>query len=558
MIRYLEGPVFFGMVLILFAGFKLWLISEFAIYGETWAGHDDRHFVNQAAYILQGHWLGAYNQLTLIKGPVYPLWLALLDQSHIPLLSGQEVVYILVCCGFAVSIKNHSGSFIIGALCFIVAVLYLDVIPRVVREGLYVSLSFGIFVSLAFCHQSLTGRRVHFILQLSILGILLSLFWLTREEGVWLLPSLLICFAYFIYQIAIHIDLSVRERLIRTLLLLLPAIILSVALCSVKLINGHYYQSYNIVEMNDAAFVGAYGSLSRVIPVKKIPYVPVSRAVRKKIYQVSPHFRLLEHHLEGSGPWEAISCETYHDLCGEIAGGWFMWALRDAVAAAGFYQNGATAREFYLNLKREIDRACSQKKLSCMAERNTLLPVIAVDEWVHRVWASFQLGMRYIIELRMFEPIYLRNQFLIKNSTGDQASLDFFKSVVIGEFAPIEEPSMEPYIKRKWDTWQFPLSAKLTQFYVFWWPWALASALLLYAFDLFNSLAHQRLPFYLVFNTSLLVAIVARVAILAIIDATSFQGITEIYLSPAYPLVLAWILSSYVRAWLRLKISGAS
>ena len=32
--------------------------------------------------------------------------------------------------------------------------------------------------------------------------------------------------------------------------------------------------------------------------------------------------------------------------CGEVAGGWFMWALRDAVAKAGYYQNGIIAKDW--------------------------------------------------------------------------------------------------------------------------------------------------------------------------------------------------------------------
>src|ERR1044072_5118267 len=40
------------------------------------AGHDDGHFLRQALDIPQGNWLGAYDHMTLIKGPGLPLFIA--------------------------------------------------------------------------------------------------------------------------------------------------------------------------------------------------------------------------------------------------------------------------------------------------------------------------------------------------------------------------------------------------------------------------------------------------------------------------------------------------
>ena len=40
------------------------------------AMHDDGLFIARAKDLAQFHWLGAYNQMTLAKGPGYPLFLA--------------------------------------------------------------------------------------------------------------------------------------------------------------------------------------------------------------------------------------------------------------------------------------------------------------------------------------------------------------------------------------------------------------------------------------------------------------------------------------------------
>ena len=52
--------------------FSLWLRMAFPILAVGWAAHDDLLFVQMAANIGIGHWLGGYNELTHAKGIGYP------------------------------------------------------------------------------------------------------------------------------------------------------------------------------------------------------------------------------------------------------------------------------------------------------------------------------------------------------------------------------------------------------------------------------------------------------------------------------------------------------
>ena len=47
----------------------LFLVSGYPILAFTTAGHDDLLFFRGLESILRGEWLGAYNQMTLAKGP---------------------------------------------------------------------------------------------------------------------------------------------------------------------------------------------------------------------------------------------------------------------------------------------------------------------------------------------------------------------------------------------------------------------------------------------------------------------------------------------------------
>ena len=41
-----------------------------------WLPHDDLLFVQHAAHIAAGNWLGPYDELTLVRPPGYPLFIA--------------------------------------------------------------------------------------------------------------------------------------------------------------------------------------------------------------------------------------------------------------------------------------------------------------------------------------------------------------------------------------------------------------------------------------------------------------------------------------------------
>ena len=73
---------------------KLWLVQAHPLMA-TNTPHDDLLFVSQADHLLSGSWLGEYNQLTLIKGQFYPIFIALGHYLSIPLLLFQQLLYAL-------------------------------------------------------------------------------------------------------------------------------------------------------------------------------------------------------------------------------------------------------------------------------------------------------------------------------------------------------------------------------------------------------------------------------------------------------------------------------
>jgi hypothetical protein len=110
-----------------------------------------------------------------------------------------------------------------------------------------------------------------------------------------------------------------------------------------------------------------------------MPYVPVSRDARLKLYEVSPSFAELKSCLEGSVGLEWASYSDY--LTGrpgeelQIGGGSMIWALRDCVIATGHNQNARTALNFYGSIASEINRACDEGRITPVrSRRDSLVP----------------------------------------------------------------------------------------------------------------------------------------------------------------------------------------
>jgi len=72
---------------------KLWLDSALRVKAETFQIFDDAPYVRVAASILSGDWLGPYDHTSLLKGPLYAAWLALIHRLGIPLLLAQSALY---------------------------------------------------------------------------------------------------------------------------------------------------------------------------------------------------------------------------------------------------------------------------------------------------------------------------------------------------------------------------------------------------------------------------------------------------------------------------------
>lgn len=362
---------------------KLWLTRSQPMFAISGAGHDDLLFVKTAWHILNGQWLGPYDELTLSKGAMYPLWIAALRWLHIPLHLGEHLAYAGACILATLAcfpiVKNPwlrlSGYVLLQINPVGWSMIELG---RVLRQNLHAPLSLAVLAcGIALCVRpaALLSRRLAWS---ATGGLCFSAFWLTREESIWIVPSLILLSLVLLGNSWVNGKKhSLRDALLG---MTLWGITTAIPILTVCTINKTYYGWFGTVEFRSSEFQDAYGALIRVIPEKEYKKVPVTRETLKQLYPLSPSLRQLEPYIEGGAAesWAKAS-EHCTGLPNEMGGGWFMWMLRQTVRESGNAGNAGQAMRFYRNLADEINAACDAGLVKAGPRRSGFMPRMHFD-----------------------------------------------------------------------------------------------------------------------------------------------------------------------------------
>jgi hypothetical protein len=382
-------------VMLAVAVISTWIRMGFPTYAISEASYDDQLFIRTAHYLAAGQWLGPYDSLTLAKGMFYPLFIALAFWASIPLKIAEHCVYLAACALTARVVRKQSGNDSLSLVLFVLLsfnpVFWNIHLARVIREGLYISLSLFVvvlIVMIAFPASPQESRSSRRLVLLGLgLGLMAVAFWLTREEGMWLLPAA-----------AAVLIIALLDRLLPSWRLAsgrqsvprgsaqVKAVALPLSLALVIFVAGDWlvaglnFRHYGIFETNELkskSFRHAYGALSRIQHDEWHRYIPFPKDARLRAYAVSPAARELANSLEGAtgNLWLQGSCKLLNTKpCDEVQSAWEIWEFRNAVADAGHYHSGKDAKKFYDTLAEQIDSACDHRTIRCLPRRASLAP----------------------------------------------------------------------------------------------------------------------------------------------------------------------------------------
>ena len=95
-----RGATVYAAVLLVLAAFRIWIACHTNYAAVPTGPYDEELQVSLGLSLTAGQWLGVYNQYTLIKGIVYPLFLALCAELGITYGLGLGIVMVLAALLF--------------------------------------------------------------------------------------------------------------------------------------------------------------------------------------------------------------------------------------------------------------------------------------------------------------------------------------------------------------------------------------------------------------------------------------------------------------------------
>jgi hypothetical protein len=401
-----SSKVGFLFSLLLISTASVWLRTGFPVSAITTTDYDDHLFIRLATYLGSGDWLGPWDQFTLAKGMFYPLFIAVTHFVSIPLKIAEQIVYLLACGMTAEFVRRSTRSnpfaLVLFALLAFNPVLWHSELARVIREALYVGLSLAVVVLFVIVVFPGPNRQRFFyrILAGLSLGIIGGAFWLTREEGIWIIPALAVVALGAAWRIlrpgvttASNMQQpSQRSSLVSAQLIsaqmkavVWPLVVAILGFFAVDLlVAGLNYEHYGIFETNEfrsRSFLKAYGALTRIHHDHWHNFVPFPTDARQRAYAVSSAARELKPSFEGpyGAQWGQGDCSKQPLNCSEVYSSWFMWEFRGSVSNAGHYRSAPDTMRFYDTLADQINAACDDHSIECSREREALSPPFRLE-----------------------------------------------------------------------------------------------------------------------------------------------------------------------------------
>jgi len=537
---------------------KLWLTAAQPVFAIGSAGYDDALFLKLAESVRHGDWLGTYDHLTLAKGPFYSLWIAFWHLFGVPLFLSQHLLYAGACAALVracrPAIASAAARFGFYALLLWNPMTFdATSLGRVLRQHVYVPLGLLLFAGLAALYFR---RRETLRCQLpwaALLGLSFGAFYLTREETVWIAPSLALLGGALLFTTARE---SLRTAVRSTTALALATAVSLLPILGVAALNQHFYGWFGTVEFRDSAFNDAYGAMTRVRGGPDLNRGPVTRQAREAMYAVSPTFSQLRPYLDGDlgRTWAGISVSATGLPAEErqIGGGWLMWALRDAVAAAGRAHSAAQAHAFYRAMADEINVACDSGRLSSGPRRSGFLPIWREGQKldVAKTVAAFA---DYVVTFRSFSAF-------APPSEGDEGSLALFRRMTGNRLSPTAAGyTTDPAPPGAEIRLHILQAIGKTLRHVLFWLFLAAQAVA--AVRVVQALRRRTWSFPLTLAAAAWGGALVYITIQAIIQVTSFPVLTISSLASAYPMVplfigtVAW---DALTAWLPASDRGAA
>ena len=326
-------------------------------------GSDDGLLFNYADSLAKFNWLGEYNCQTLVKGMSYSLLLAFCAKTSIPysvVLSGLDILAALT---FVLAIKEKIKSDYILKIVYILLLFNPISLDYLARQRMYrnslipdmtvivFSCMIGVFFRRNKSFKELLGWNL-------ATGAVLCYFYYLREDSIWVMPFVLVVTILNLidtFLINGKKELDIKGKIKKTVLFLLPLIMLVCCTFTIKIINKKYYGVFLVNDRTGGYFADAMSDLYRIDGKKENKSVWISKDAINTALKNSSTLRTIKKEVnESIKTWGGGK---------EVKGDLITWSLRQAAENKGLYKDANTANDFWKKVHIELKAARKDGKI---------------------------------------------------------------------------------------------------------------------------------------------------------------------------------------------------
>ncbi len=356
--------------------------------GSTFLSHEVCDDVLMLSYsALRSHFLEP-QIYSMAKTMVFPLFLDVVHVSHVSYNIWLSLLYIAASLTLFYAVKRVFKSRALAAFAY----FYFLFIPlafdwwsglRIYRNAIippFVTAFFSLSVLAVWrawfpedAEAAGNGKRrglknVFFYL---LLGLVMTLTYYIREDGIWILACLLVFlgFAFIGTLVKGWKRIGKGKTLLRAGTVLLPLVLFVLCTHVYKSVNQHFFGVYGIETRTAGEQGGFVQRLFRIDSPERTSEIWTPADVIDKAFEASPTLRSAEGYRDAIIQSEVAKGDMYaHPITGERMG----WLTKDALLSSGNFVDEPTSEAFFRQVNLELDEAFADGTLK-EADRIQLL-----------------------------------------------------------------------------------------------------------------------------------------------------------------------------------------
>ncbi|MBQ3435800.1 MAG: glycosyltransferase family 2 protein [Bacilli bacterium] len=313
--------------------------------------------------LMKNQYLGTYSQLTLIKGPIFPMVLYCAKGMGISFSSLFTLLYIFSSLFFAFSMKKIINNNKFFLVLYLLLIFNPITYSAEVFQRLYVN-TISIpetLIFLGFVVNIITSDEVK-IRDCIGLGVITAIMLLTRNDNIWI---------FVVMSMLIIYKLIKKKQLKVCYIFLFPILITTGAFLLISSINYKHYQISTYNELENTHFRDAYSKILQIKDENKKLKISIPKTTLYELSEKSKIFGLTK---------KEVKRQYKLSKRDEVDNGDIIWFFRFITYDKHHFLTGRQADKYYKELSNELDTLFETGEL----KKEKILPSIYLNSTTNK------------------------------------------------------------------------------------------------------------------------------------------------------------------------------